>query len=118
MEHAAVSDDESLHDFIVDDEHGHYIPEKTSDASAEKIATVRGVSFSSAKAMQPLKTLHPRFQPGATSSDGQRRYLGKINMIISYFRNTVHNQHLVNQYQYCHTSYSFQLIGTHYLCST
>lgn len=75
MEHAAVSDDESLHDFIVDDEHGHYIPEKTSDASAEKIATVRGVSFSSAKAIQPLKTLHPRFQPGATSSDGQRRYL-------------------------------------------
>lgn len=87
MEHAAVSDNESLHDFIVDDEHGHYIPEKINGASAEKIANARGVSFSSAKAMQPLKTLHPRFQPGATSSDGQRRYLGKLYMIISYCMN-------------------------------
>ncbi|KAF9142463.1 hypothetical protein BG015_000851 [Linnemannia schmuckeri] len=75
MEHAEVSDDESLHDFVVDDEHGHYIQERTSGASAEKNATARGVSFSSAKAMQPVKVLHPRFQPGATSSDGQRRYL-------------------------------------------
>ena len=97
MEHAAVSDDESLHDFIVDDEHGHYIPEKASDPSAEKTATARGVSFGSAKAMRPLKTLHSRFQPGATSSDGQRRYLGRINMTISYCTNK-DNQCLANQH--------------------
>jgi hypothetical protein len=72
-----VSDNESLHDFIVDDENDGYLKEKPSGASADKKAAARGVTFSSAKAMQPVKTLHPRFQSGSTSADGQRRYLGK-----------------------------------------
>lgn len=73
-----VSDNESLHDFIVDDENDDYLKGKTSGASAEKNAAARGVTFSSAKAMQPVKALHPRFQSGSTSANGQRRYLGKI----------------------------------------
>ncbi|KAF9129281.1 hypothetical protein BGW39_004292 [Mortierella sp. 14UC] len=74
-----VSDNESLSNFVVDDENNDYTKESTSDAPTEKRATAHGVTFSSAAngryAMQPAKTLHPRFQPGSTTPVAQKRYL-------------------------------------------
>ncbi|KAG0281700.1 hypothetical protein BGZ95_000040 [Linnemannia exigua] len=74
-----VTDNESLSNFVVDDENNDYINGTTNEVSAEKRATTHGVTFNSASngrhAMQPVKILHPRFQSGSTSPVGQRRYL-------------------------------------------
>ncbi|KAF9095388.1 hypothetical protein BGX29_009064 [Mortierella sp. GBA35] len=78
-----VSDNESLNDFVVDDENGDY----SNTTATPQGASSRGVTFSTtpkdlfakttqpAKAMQPVKTLHPRFQPGSTSLIDQKCYL-------------------------------------------
>ncbi|KAG0380187.1 hypothetical protein BGX24_009701 [Mortierella sp. AD032] len=74
-----ATDNESLSNFVVDDENNDYSNGTTNEVSTERRATTHGVTFSSASigrhAMQPLKTLHPRFQSGSTSPAGQRRYL-------------------------------------------
>ncbi|KAF9990738.1 hypothetical protein BGZ75_000124 [Mortierella antarctica] len=61
-----LSDNESLNDFIVDDDNGGYL--------AKKLA-VNGLGSKSGLAMQLAKEMHPRFQSGATSSRDERRYL-------------------------------------------
>ncbi len=63
-----LSDNESLNDFIVDDDNGGYLAKKP---------VVNGSGSKSGVAMQLAKELHPRFQSGATSSRDERRYLGK-----------------------------------------
>ncbi|KAF9198016.1 hypothetical protein BGZ49_001301 [Haplosporangium sp. Z 27] len=59
-----LSDNESLNDFIVEEENDGYIPKK---------AVVNGVK--PALKTVSAKELHPRFQPGATSARDERRYL-------------------------------------------
>ncbi|KAF9934592.1 hypothetical protein FBU30_001356 [Linnemannia zychae] len=88
MARDVVSDNESLHDFIVDDENGDYLKEKSSTG---KSGATRGITFGSVKAMQPIKTLHPRFQSGSTSAIGQRRYLAfNLLGLITYVDHSDH----------------------------
>ncbi|KAF9942582.1 hypothetical protein BGZ67_000806 [Mortierella alpina] len=61
-----LSDNESLNDFIVDDDNGGYLAKKPA---------VNGLGSKSGLAMQLAKEMHPRFQSGATSSRDERRYL-------------------------------------------
>ncbi|KAF9116766.1 hypothetical protein BGX27_011080 [Mortierella sp. AM989] len=59
-----LSENESLNDFIVDDDNSEYIQKKP---------IVNGSK--SALNLQPAKELHPRLQPGSTSPQDGRRYL-------------------------------------------
>ncbi|KAF9353906.1 hypothetical protein BGX34_011298, partial [Mortierella sp. NVP85] len=59
-----ASGDESLGDFIVEDETGTYLEKKP--VSAMQKSTLK---------TQPVKELHPRFQSGSTSRRDDRRYL-------------------------------------------
>ncbi|KAG0000372.1 hypothetical protein BGZ80_010757 [Entomortierella chlamydospora] len=59
-----LSDNESLKDFIVDDDNSAYLQKKPAPNSLKP--TLK--SFSA-------KELHPRFQPGSTSLRDERRYL-------------------------------------------
>ncbi|KAF9576938.1 hypothetical protein EC968_000063 [Mortierella alpina] len=61
-----LSDNESLNDFIVDDDNGGYLAKKPA---------VNGLASRSGLAMQPAKEMHPQFQSGATSPRDERRYL-------------------------------------------
>ncbi|KAG0210615.1 hypothetical protein BGX28_009140 [Mortierella sp. GBA30] len=61
-----LSDNESLNDFIVDDDNGGYLGKKPAS---------NGALSKSALVMQPAKELHPRFQSGSTSNNEERRYL-------------------------------------------
>ncbi|ORZ26584.1 WD40-repeat-containing domain protein [Lobosporangium transversale] len=60
-----LSDNESLRDFIVDDENDPYLQKKAST----------GAQKSGALGMRVAKALHPRFQPGSTAERDKRRYL-------------------------------------------
>lgn len=62
-----MSEDESLHEFVVDDDNGGYLP------------PTRPVEPLGAPGkMQPAKVLHPCFQSGSTRMRDSRRYLGKV----------------------------------------
>lgn len=62
-----LSDNESLNDFIVEDEtNGVYLEKRPA-----------GVPVGT-KRMQAVKTLHPSFQSGSTSLKDERRYLGML----------------------------------------
>lgn len=62
-----MSEDESLHEFVVDDDNGGYLP-------PTRPAESRGEPGK----MQPAKVLHPCFQSGSTRLRDSRRYLGKV----------------------------------------
>ncbi|KAG0029871.1 hypothetical protein BGZ82_007694 [Podila clonocystis] len=60
-----MSEDESLHEFVVDDDNGGYLPPTRPVES-------RGATVGK---MQPAKVLHPCFQSGSTRMHDSRRYL-------------------------------------------
>ncbi|KAF9315034.1 hypothetical protein BG003_003535 [Podila horticola] len=60
-----MSEDESLHEFVVDDDNGGYLPPTRPVES-------RGAAVGK---MQPAKVLHPCFQSGSTRMRDSRRYL-------------------------------------------
>ncbi|KAG0309029.1 hypothetical protein BGZ98_005711 [Dissophora globulifera] len=64
MRQEYMSDNESLNDFIVEDETGTYL-EKKPVTSSQKSSTI----------MRAAKELHPRFHSGATVQRDERRYL-------------------------------------------
>ncbi|KAI1316668.1 hypothetical protein EDD11_009624 [Mortierella claussenii] len=64
-----LSDNESLNDFIVDDDNGGYLEKKPAQTVRKNGAT--------SLPMQVAKELHPRFQSGSSSQRDNRRYLGK-----------------------------------------
>ncbi|KAF9374209.1 hypothetical protein CPC16_001431 [Podila verticillata] len=59
-----MSEDESLHEFVVDDDNGGYLP-----------PTRPAESLGVPGKMQPAKVLHPSFQSGSTRMRDSRRYL-------------------------------------------
>ncbi|KAF9430621.1 hypothetical protein BGZ94_005626 [Podila epigama] len=61
-----MSEDESLNDFIVDDDSNKYKPTARSAETRRPHATGK---------MQPAKVLHPCFQSGSTKMRDSRRYL-------------------------------------------
>lgn len=67
-----MSEDESLHEFVVDDDNGGYLPPTRPVES-------RGAAVGK---MQPAKVLHPCFQSGSTRMRDSRRYLGKFAMVL------------------------------------
>jgi len=65
-----LSDNESLNDFIVDDESNNGYLDKRPPGSAGGSKT--------AQRLQAAKELHPAFQSGSTALKDERRYLGML----------------------------------------
>ncbi|KAF9439002.1 hypothetical protein BGZ76_001897 [Entomortierella beljakovae] len=92
MEQEYLSENESLNDFIVDDDNSGYVAKKPA-SSGQKSALK---SFSA-------KELHPRFHTGSTTQQDKRRFLGSISRVDHGTHGTIS----VSFHDSFHKSYHF-----------